>query len=146
MDLIPTCLVGCHGDGHWLIWARVILGHSIHCPDFKCVIGMSQQVSDGDFGGLQAVLLRGIVDPTSTGPALAGISSSTPLAHHIVGDVLAATCVLRTAPLQVHRSLVDIWNQIQGSRWRAWGKEKSVPSHQELEWSFYNFWAYVRSI
>lgn len=91
-----------------MVRARVILGHAIHCPDFKCVIGMSQEVSDGDFRGLQPILLRGVVDPTSTGSALAGIASSTFLAHHIVGDVLAAARVLRTAPFQVHRCLIDI--------------------------------------
>lgn len=91
-----------------MVQAGVILGHSIHCPDFKCVIGMSQEVGDGDFGGLQAILLWGIVDSTSAGPALAGIAGSTFLAYHVVGDVLAATRVLRTAPFQVHRSLIDI--------------------------------------
>lgn len=101
-DLIPTCLVGCHSDGHRLVRAGVILGHSIHCPDFKCVIGVSQEVSDGNFGCLQAILLWRIVDPTSTGSALAEITSSTFLAHHIVGNILAATCVLGTAPFQVH--------------------------------------------
>ena len=103
-----TCLVGGHSDGHGLVWARVILGHTIHCPDFKCVVGMSQEVSDGDLGGLQAVLLWSVVDPTSTGSALAGVTCSTLLAHDIVGNVLAATRVLRTAPFQVHRSLIDI--------------------------------------
>lgn len=112
VDLLPTCLVGCHGDRHWLIWARVILGHSVHRPDFKCVIGMSQEVSDGDFSGLQAILLWGVVDPTATGSALARITSSTFLAHHIVGNVLAAARVLRTAPFQVHWSLIDFWNQV----------------------------------
>ena len=69
---------------------------------------MSQEVSDGDLGGLQAVLLWSVVDPTSTGSALAGVTCSTLLAHDSVGNVLAATRVLRTAPFQVHRSLIDI--------------------------------------
>lgn len=102
MEPIPTCLVGGHSDGHRLVWARVILGYTIHCPDFKRVVGMSQEVSDGDLGGLQSVLLRGVVDPTSAGSALAGVTWSTFLAHDVVGNILAATRVLRTAPFQVH--------------------------------------------
>lgn len=66
------------------------------------------------------------MDSTSTGPALAGIACSTFLADHIVRNVLTATCVLRAAPLQVHRCLVDIRNQVEGSRWWAWGKKKQT--------------------
>lgn len=107
-DPIPTCLVGGHSDRHRLVRARVILGHTIHCPDFKRVVGMSQEVSDGDLGGLQAVLLWGVVDPTSTRSTFARVTRSTLLAHDVVGNVLAATRVLRTAPFQVHGCLVDI--------------------------------------
>lgn len=78
------------------------------------------------------------MDPTSAGSALAGIPSSAFLAYHIVGNVLTATCVLRTAPFQVHWSLIDIWNQIEGSRWWAWRKKENILSHQELKWSFWN--------
>lgn len=77
-------------------------GHSIHCPDFKGVVGVCQEVSDGDFGGFQAVLLGAEVHSTATGAAAAGLAGPAPLAHHVVGDVLPATLVLRRAPLQVH--------------------------------------------
>lgn len=131
IGIIPTCLVGCHSDRHWLVRARVILRYSIHGPDLKRVIGMCEQVSDRDSGRLETILLWRVVDSTSTGPALAGVTSSTFLADHIVRNVLPATRVLRTAPFQVHRRLVDIWNQVEGSRWWTWGK-KNRPSHQEL--------------
>lgn len=134
-ELIPTCLVGCHCDRHGLVRARVILRHSIHCPDLKRVIGVCQEVSDGDSGRLESVLLWCVVDSTSTGPAFAGITSSTFLADHVVRNVLTATCVLRAAPFQVHRCLVDIRNQVEGSRWWAWGK-KNRPLHQGLR----SFW------
>lgn len=126
---IPTCLIGCHSDRHWLVLAWVILGYSIHCPDFKCVIGVSEEVSDGDFGRLQAILLWSVVNSTPTGSTLAGITSSTFLANHIVRNVLAATCVLRTAPFQVHWGLIDVWNQVEGSRWWTWRRKGEKKNH-----------------
>lgn len=63
---------------------------------------MCQEVGDGDFGGFQAVLLRAEVHPTATGAAAARLARPAALAHHVVGDVLPATLVLRGAPLQVH--------------------------------------------
>jgi hypothetical protein len=131
-NLIPTCLVGCHSDRNWLVRARVILGNSIHGPDLKRVIGMRQEVGDRNSGGFETILPWCIVDPTSTGPALAGVTSSTFLADHIVRNVLTTTCVLRTAPFQVHWCLIDIWNQVEGSRWWAWRKKNTITPRNEV--------------
>lgn len=80
---------------------------------------MCQEVCDGDFGGFQVVLLGAEVHTAAAGPAAAQVTGTTPLAYHIVGDVLPTTFVLGGSPLQVHRGLIDIGNQVLGSRWRA---------------------------
>lgn len=79
-----------------------MLGHSIHGPDFEGVVGVCQEVGDGDLGGFEAVLLGAEVHPTATGAAAAELARPAPLAHHVVGDVLPAAFVLGGAPLQVH--------------------------------------------
>lgn len=80
---------------------------------------MCQEVSNGDFGGFQAILLGAEVHTAAAGPAAAEVAGTAPLAHHTVGDVFPTTFVLRGAPLQVHRCLIDIGNQVLGSRWRS---------------------------
>lgn len=116
---VPTCLVSCHSDWHSLVLAGVVLGHSIHCPDLKGVVGVCQEVSDGNLRGFQPVLLGAEMYTTATGPAVAGLPCPAALAHHVVGDVVPSSLVLWGAPLQVHWRLVDVGNQVLGCRWRA---------------------------
>lgn len=116
---VPTCLVSGHSDRHGLFLAGVLLRHSVHRPDFKGVVGVCQEVGNGDFGGGEAVLLGAEVHTAAAGPAAAGVASTTPLADHIIGDVFPTAFVLGRAPLQVHRCLVDVGNQVLGSRWRT---------------------------
>lgn len=113
-----TSLVGGDGDGGVLPHLRSQRRHSALCFDFKSVVSVGQEVSDGHRGVLEArrpgqeahvaaAWLAVLASPASDAAAA--------LADDGEGDVPAPAAVVRPAPVQDNRSLVDGGYHIPGS-------------------------------
>lgn len=116
-----TSLVGGDGDGGVLPHLRSQWRHSVLCFDLKGVVSVGQEVSHGHRGVLEAhcpgqeahvaaARLATLVPPAA---ASAGHAAAA-LADDSEGDVPAPATVLRPAPVQDDRSLVDGGYHISG--------------------------------
>lgn len=122
MVIVPslTCLVGCYGDSGVLAGSGGQGGYSIQRLDLEGVVGVGQQVGHGDGGVVEA---HGAGQEAHCGPTRLTQPGPRPaaLAHHVEGQVLPAARVLRPAPVQDHRRLVDDRDDIArgaGGPWR----------------------------
>lgn len=116
-------MVGGDGDGSVLPHLRSQRRHSVLGFDLKGVVGMGQEVSDGHRGVLEALRpgqeahvaaarLAALVPPAA---AAAGTNHATAaLTDDGEGDVTAPAAILRPAPVQDDRSLVDGGYHISG--------------------------------
>lgn len=121
-----TSLVGGDSDGGVLPHLRSQRRHSVLCFDLKSVVSVGQEVSDGHRGVLEAhrpgqeahvaaARLTELVQPTATTAAAASGGAAAALADDGEGDVPAPAVVLRPAPVQDNRSLVDGGYHVPGS-------------------------------
>lgn len=76
---------------------------------------MGLEIGDGDLGVFQARLLWDEVNPAPTWPAAAEVTVAL-LTEHIERNVMPAPVVLRRTPLEDHRRLVNVGNQVERSR------------------------------
>lgn len=113
-----TSLVGGDGDGGVLPHLGSQRRHTVLCFNLKSVVGVSQEVGDGHRGVLEAcrpgqeahvaaARLAVLVPPT-------GGHATAALADDGEGDVTPPAAVLRPAPVQDDRSLVDGGYHISG--------------------------------
>lgn len=116
-----TSLVGGDGDGGVLPHLRSQRRHSVLRFDLKGVVSVGQEVSDGHRGVLEArrpgqeahvaaARLAQLVQPAGGGGGAAAA-----LADDGEGEVAAPAVVLRPAPVQDNRSLVDGGYHVPGS-------------------------------
>lgn len=76
---------------------------------------MSLKVIYGHPGCAQAQLLRGEMDAVAAGLTALTVHAAA-LAYDVISQVLSATAGRRSRPLQIHRSLVHIGDQVLRSR------------------------------
>lgn len=113
-----TSLVGGDGHRHSLLRPGALRRHPVHRPHLEGVVGVGLQLVDGHPGPLQAQLLGAEVDAVAAGLAAAAVGPAA-LAHHVVRQVLASARAPRRAPLQVHRGLVHVGDEVDGRRRRT---------------------------
>lgn len=110
-----TGLVSGDGHRHGLLRPGALGRHAVHRPHLEGVVGVRLQLVDGHPGALQAQLLGAEVDAVAAGLAAPAVRPAA-LAHHVVGQVLASARAARRAPLQVHRGLVHVGDEVDGRR------------------------------
>lgn len=119
-----TCLVGGYSHRDRLFRSRTLLGDPIDGPDLEGVVGMSLQVIYGHAGGAQTQLLGGKMDAVATGLTALAVRVAA-LAYDVIRQVLSAAAGRRSRPLQIHRSLVHVGDQVLRRR-RGFWKENFV--------------------
>lgn len=116
-------MVGGDGDGGVLPHLRSQRRHSVLCFDLKSVVSVGQEVSDGHCGVLEArrpgqeahVAAAWLAELVQPAAAAATGDAAAALADDGEGDVPAPAVVLRPAPVQDNRSLVDGGYHVPGS-------------------------------
>lgn len=115
-----TSLVGGDGHRHGLFGPGALGRDSVHRPHLEGVVGVGLQLVDGHPVPLQAQLLRAEVDAVAAGLTAPAVGPAA-LAHHVVRQVLAPARAAGRAPLQVHRGLVHVGDEVDGRRRRTCG-------------------------
>lgn len=114
-----TCLVCGYIYRHKLPGSRVLVGHSIHCLNFKGIVCMSKQIHHHDRGVFQAGLLGEVPDMTATCLAQTWVWVAL-LACNIIRHIFPSTSISRGNPFQKDTSLVNIWDGTPRSRGGSW--------------------------
>lgn len=114
-----TCLVCGYIYRHKLPGSGVLVGHSIHCLNFKGIVCMSKQIHHHDRGVFQAGLLGEVPDMTATRLTQTWVWVAL-LACNIIRHIFPSTRISRGNPFQKDTSLVNIWDGTPRSRGGSW--------------------------
>lgn len=130
-------MVGGDGDGGVLPHLGRQRRHTVLRLDLEGVVGVCQQVGHRHRGVVEAggsgqeahVASAGLaaLSPTAATTAAAaavGAAAAATLAQHREGDVPAAAAVLRPAPVQDDRGLVDGGDDVPRCRRRTWRRRR----------------------
>lgn len=104
-------MVGGYSHRDRLFRSRTLLGDPIDGPDLEGVVGMSLQVIYGHACGAQTQLLGGKMDAVAAGLTALAVRVAA-LAYDVIRQVLSAAAGRRSRPLQIHRSLVHVGDQV----------------------------------
>lgn len=117
-----TSLVGGDVDRRVLWWIRTLVRHSIDSLYFKGVLGVSQEVTDVDWGVRQSQLTRDKLHVVSTAGA-APPPTATALTYDVVDNIFSSTTLVRWAPLQPQRGLIHYGDDVLWSWWNSWKRK-----------------------
>lgn len=125
-----TGLVGCDGDGGVLPHFGRQRRHAVLRLDLEGVVGVRQQVGhchrcvvEAGGSGQEAHVASAGLAALRSGAVGAAATAAT-LAQHGEGDVPAAAAVLRPAPVQDDRGLVDGGDDVPRRRRRPWRRRR----------------------
>lgn len=104
--LTLTRLVGGDVDGGVLRRVWTLIRHAVDGLYFEGVLGVSQQVADVDMGAGETQLTRHKLYVVTAAGAAAP-PTATALTDDVVDHIITAAALLRRAPLEPQRRLID---------------------------------------
>lgn len=115
---VLTSLTGGDADGGKESLRSAEVRDAVHGLHLEGVVGVREQLADGDGGFREADLLRRVRHVPSARHALLRFPAAPP-AYDPVGEIAAAAGVGRRVPLEGYGGLVDVVDQILRSRRRS---------------------------